>query len=159
MARAKYFGSKLALKEEWVCVDPPYFAAPGEREQAFVWPQLLPHRSRDPRGPGRALAVAKHLVRTAQYVLKDKVSQGWGRRVGVLDSGSWLPTICRVLRGFGTGALVLPPGTGTSGMSGLMFLYFARAGTMAAPLTLAEAELSPVLPSVTMVFCCVEGGR
>ena len=28
-ARAKVFGNKLALKEEWVCVDQPYFNAPG----------------------------------------------------------------------------------------------------------------------------------
>ncbi len=27
--RAHHFGSKLALKDEWVCVDPPYFSAPG----------------------------------------------------------------------------------------------------------------------------------
>ena len=29
--RAKVFGNKLALKEEWICVDAPYFTAPGVR--------------------------------------------------------------------------------------------------------------------------------
>eukprot|EP00955_Chlamydomonas_euryale_P001026 11920-Chlamydomonas_euryale.AAC.1 len=28
--RVKAFGNKLALKDEWVCVDKPYFEAPGE---------------------------------------------------------------------------------------------------------------------------------
>jgi len=32
LGRAKIFGNKLALKEEWVCVDLPYFAAPGTLE-------------------------------------------------------------------------------------------------------------------------------
>lgn len=30
MRRAKYFGSKLRLGPEWLCVDQPYFNAPGE---------------------------------------------------------------------------------------------------------------------------------
>ena len=32
-------------------------------------------------------------------------------------------------------------------------------GTMEAPLSLAEADPSHELPSISMVFCCVEGGR
>jgi hypothetical protein len=30
VARGHIFGSKVSLKEEWVCVDEPYFNAPGK---------------------------------------------------------------------------------------------------------------------------------
>ena len=47
--RAKVFGNKLALKEEWICVDAPYFTAPGVCLVLFVPPRL--HRSPDEELP------------------------------------------------------------------------------------------------------------
>ena len=43
VARARFFGSELALGAEWLQLDPPYFSAPGEAFRhgvmpAFVWP-------------------------------------------------------------------------------------------------------------------------
>ena len=48
VGRAKVFGSKLALKEEWVCIDPPYFNAPGVNVDSRV---RMMHACRPPTRP------------------------------------------------------------------------------------------------------------
>jgi hypothetical protein len=37
IGRAKVFGNKLALKEGYVCVDQPYFSAPGVASFCVRW--------------------------------------------------------------------------------------------------------------------------
>ena len=55
-ARGRLFGSRLALKEEWVSIDPPYFSSVGEcrwaeYERALMCKQPLVQFSPEPSSP------------------------------------------------------------------------------------------------------------
>lgn len=61
VGRARHFGSAVALKSEWVCVDAPYFDAPAAAEFALsprdVPPQQVRTRSMPgPRNPVNVVA-------------------------------------------------------------------------------------------------------
>ena len=148
--RVKIFGNLLALKDEWQCVDAPYFTAPG-------W-----HASFDMGGPAcvDCLILAARLVGVFLCVAHRRSQTFFS--ITVTDCLDCLVIIIRI---YMTATVSLSTHTHThththtqpNAPACFLFSRVHSPGTFIAPIGAFDGPID--LPPVTMVFSSVEGGK